>query len=247
MNFSLEKIIKLLRKNFLIIMAVALLFSAFMYYYKKNNTVPVYTAYTELYVNTVYKEDGSPSSNINAERNYVSTYIELLKTVKFSNHVYNNLSEADKKLTSPNGIYGALAIGQKNETEIIFVRVYSTNRNLAYNIAYAIESCTAEYLSSEFKVQGVEVVDYTRITGVSTVSYKRSVLIGFALGALFAFFVVFVKDLYDYRLRNSSEIKERYNLPILGTVPTFDSKATAGKSNYKYYSKYSKYKRNREK
>jgi len=44
MNFSLEKIIKLLRKNFLIIMAVALLFSAFMYYYKKNNTVPVYTA-----------------------------------------------------------------------------------------------------------------------------------------------------------------------------------------------------------
>ena len=247
MNFSLEKIVKLIRKNFLIILAVGLLFSAFMYYYKKNNTIPVYTAYTELYVNTVYKEDGSPSSNINAERNYVSTYIELLKTVKFSTHVYNNLSPEDQKLTSPSGIYGSIAIGRKNETEIIYVKVYNSNHDLAYNIAYAIESYTAEYLSSEFKVQGVEVVDYTRITGVSTTSYKRSVIIGFILGAMIAFFVVFVKDLYDYRLRNSSEIKERYNLPVLGMVPTFDSKATAGSSNYKYYSKYSKYKRNKGK
>ncbi|MBQ3194871.1 MAG: hypothetical protein IJB65_00235 [Clostridia bacterium] len=243
MNFSLEKIVKLIRKNFLIILAVALLFSAAMYYYKKNNTVPVYTAYTELYVNTVYKEDGSLSSGISAERNYVSTYIELLKTVKYSNHVYNYLSEADKKLTSPNGIYYSLQIGSKNETEIIYVRIYNTNRDLAYNIAKAVEACTSDYLYNEFGVERINVVDYARITGVSSVSYKRSVVIGFVLGALFAFFVVFVKDLYDYRLRNSSEIRERYNLPVLGMVPTFDSRASATNSNYKYYSKYSKYKR----
>lgn len=238
MNFSLEKIVKLIRKNFLIILAVALLFSALMYYYKKNNTVPVYTSYTELYVNTVYKEDGSLSSGISAERNYVSTYIELLNTVKYSNHVYNYLSEEDKKLTTPDGIYQSLTIGSKNETEIIFVRVYNTNKELAYNIAKAVEGCTSDYLFNEFGVERINVVDYARITGVSSVSYKRSVVIGFALGALFAFFIVFVKDLYDYRLRSFSEIKERYNLPVLGMVPTFDSRASASNSKYKYYSKY---------
>lgn len=243
MNFSLEKIVKLLRKNFLIILSVALLFSAFMYYYKKNNTVPVYTAYTELYVNTVFNEDGSLSSGISAERNYVSTYIEMFKTVKYSNEVYEFLSEEDKGKTTPNGIYGSLNIGRKNETEIIYVTVYNIDKELAYNTATAVAQSAPKYLNEEFGVDAVKVVEDARITGVSSVSYKKSVIIGFVFGALIAFFVIFIKDLYDYRLRSASEMKEKYNLSILGMVPTFDSKSNTSGGKYKYYNKYKRRKK----
>ncbi len=238
MNFSIEKIIKLLRKNFLIMLAVALLCSAAMYYYKKNNTIPVYTAYTELYVNTVFKEDGTLSSGISAERNYVSTYIEMFKTVKYSNEVHGFLSEEDQQKITPNGIHNALAIGSKNETEIIYVRVYNTDRDLAHDIAKAVAQSAPKYLNKEFGVAAVKVVEDARITGVSSVSYKKSVIIGFVFGAVLVFFIAFIKDLYDYRLRNSSEIKERYNLPVLGTVPMFDSKASGAQDKYKYYNRY---------
>lgn len=233
MNFSFEKIIKLIRKHFLLILAVALLCSVGMYYYKKHNSTPVYTAYTEMRVNTVLTEEGKEYASINTERNYVSTYIEILKTYNYSEYVRKDLLTKYPAL-SAGEVFGSLNISQKNDTEIIVVRVYNTNRELAVDIANAVEESAQEYLHDLFSVASVGTVEDARFAGVSSVSYKKSVIIGFAFGALLAFFAVFVKDLYDYRLRSVSEIKERYNLPVLGAVPTFDSKSTARGGKYKY-------------
>lgn len=240
MNFSLEKMIKLLRKHFLVILAVAVLFAAGMYRHKKNNTVPVYTAYTELFANTIQYEEDKIYSGINSERNYVSTYIEMFKTVKYSQKVYSFLSDEDKAKTSPLSIYYSMSVGSKNETAIIYVRIYNTDSALAHSIAKAVATSAAQYLNEEFGVAAVNVVEDARISGVSTVSYKKSVIVGFLLGAMLSFFVFFVKDLYDYRLRSASEIKDKYKLAILGTVPTFDSKANVG-SKYNHGYKYSRY------
>lgn len=241
MNFSIEKVIKLLRKHFLLILAVAVLCSAVMYYYKKNNSTPIYTAYTELYVNTVVREEGKEYAGINTERNYVSTYKEILKTYNYSEYVKDVLVDKYPNLTA-GAVFGSLNITTKNETEIIVVRIYNTNKDLAVDIANAVEESAQEYLHELFSIANVDTVEDARFAGVSSVSYKKSVIIGFVFGALLAFFAVFVKDLYDHRLRSAAEIKERYKLPVLGTVPTFDSKANTGGDRYKY--KYSKYKRN---
>lgn len=244
MNFSIEKAIKLLRKNFIVILAVALLMSAAMYYYTIKTAVPVYTSYTELYVNTKGMEEDK-YLGIGAERSYSSTYIEILKTVQFCKVVYQGLGDEYKSLTSPAGIYGSLRVGSKNETEIITVRVANTNSVLAKAIAESAAHNASIYLNEKFGVDNVEIVEDARISGVTAVDYKKNVLIGFLFGAVLTFFIVFVKDMYDYRIRSTEEISERYNLPILGTVPTFDSKPSADKhlkKNYGYRYKY-RYKR----
>lgn len=226
MNFSVEKTIKLLRKHFLLVLAVALLFSAAFYYYKKNNSVPVYTSYAELYVVTKAAEDGYMQAGISAERNYVSTYIEMLKTVKYSQSIYDYLDPEDQKKTTPALIYSSLSISSKNETEIITIRVYNKDRELGMRIAEVLERAAESHFANlKVSIDDVSEADAPRFAGVSTVSYKKSVVVGFIIGAFLSFFIVFVKDLYDYRLRSASEIKERYGLPVLGSVPTFDSGA----------------------
>lgn len=242
MNFSIEKAIKLLKKNFILILAVALLMSVAMYYYTIRTAVPVYTAYTELYVNTKATE-GDKYLGIGAERSYSSTYIEILKTVQFCKVVYQGLSDEYKALTSPAGIYGSLRVASKNETEIITVRVSSTNNALAKAISESAAHNASIYLNEKFGVDNVEIVEDARISGVTAVDYKKNVIIGFVFGAAVTFFIVFVKDMYDYRIRSTDEISERYNLPILGTVPTFDSKPTADKHMKKDYRYRYKYKR----
>lgn len=244
MNFSVEKAIKLLRKNFILILAVALLMSAAMYYYTITTAVPIYTAYTELYVNTKATE-GDKYLGIGAENSYSATYIEMLKTVKFCKVVYQGLSDEYKAMTSPAGVYGSLRVGSKNETAIITVRVASANNALAKAVAESAAHNASIYLNERFGVDNVEIVEDARISGVTAVDYKRNVIIGFIFGAFVSFFIVFVKDMYDYRIRSTEEISERYNLPVLGTVPTFDSKPGAdkyAKKGYRYRYKY-KYKR----
>ncbi len=241
MNFSVEKALKLLRKYFVLILAVALVCAVAMYYYTINTAVPVYTAYTELYVNTGGIEDNK-YQGIGAEKSYTDTYIEILKTVQFCKVVYDGLGDEYKGMTSPAGVYGSLGVGSKNETAIITIRARSVNDKLAKAITESAAHSSSLYLNEKFGVSNVEIVEDARISGVTSVDYKRNVIIGFLFGALVTFLVVFFKDMYDHRIRSTDEIVERYNLPVLGTVPTFDSKPGAGnkymKKDYKYKYKY---------
>lgn len=245
MNFSIEKAIRLLRKNFILIFTVALLMSVVMYYYTVKTAVPVYTAYTELYVNTNFTDDNK-FSYIGAEQNYSKTYIEMLKTIKFSKVVYQGLADEYKELTSPSSIYYALSIGNKNETAIITVRVYNVNEGLAKAVAESAAHNAGIYLKEKFGVDNVDVVEDARISGVTSVDFKKNVIIGFLFGAFVTFFAVFVRDMYDYRIRNSGEITEKYDLPVLGVVPVFDSKAGGGKYAGKYGKKAKKINAGRE-
>lgn len=231
MNFSIEKVIRLLRKYFILILAVALLMSVAMYYYTVKTAVPVYTAYTELYVNTRLTDDNK-SNYISMEQNYSKTYIEMLKTIKFSKVIYQGLADEYKAMTSPASIYYALNVGNKNETAIITVRVHNVNEGLAKAIAESAAHNAGIYLKEKFGVENVDVVEDARISGVTSVDFKRNVAIGFIFGAFVTFFAVFIKDMYDYRIRSAAEITEKYDLPILGIVPSFDSKS-GGK--YKHY------------
>ncbi len=237
MNFSIEKCVKLLRKNFFIILLAAVALAAGMYYYTTKNAVPVYTAYTEIYPRTFNTENAATS--IGAERSYSSTYIQMLKTVNYSETVCNNLDPAirEKYGVTKQTVFYSMSVGSKAETEIISVYVSSTSQELALKIAEAVEVSANDYLHQTFGVYKVDPVENARLSGVTTVGYRRNVIIGFILGALIAFFVVFIKDMYDYRLKSADEIVKQYNLPILGAVPSFDSKAvSASKGKYGYRS-----------
>ena len=234
MNFSIEKCVKLLRKNFLFILLAAIALAVGMYYYTTSNAVPVYTAYTELYPRTFDSENAA--SYIGAERSYSTTYIQMLKTVNYSETVCNNLDPTirEKYGVTKQSVFGSMSVGSKNETEIITVYVRSTSMELALKIAEAVEVSANDYLHQTFGVYKVDPVENARLSGVTTVGYRKNVVIGFVLGALIAFFIVFIKDMYDYRLKSADEIIRQYNLPILGAVPSFDSKAVAASSKDKY-------------
>ena len=237
MSFSIEKAIKLLRKYFLFILAAAIIMAGIAYYYAKRSAVPVYSAYTELYSHTFDLDDFYLS--IGRERAFVNTYIELLNTLKFGEWVHGKLPEEYKRLTGPGGIYGSMTISTKKSTEIIVIRTVSTNRDLALVIADTISHEVGNYLNACFGVKSVEIVEKARPSGMSVASYKNNVIIGFMFGALASFFAVFIKDMYDFRIRGVDELTERYNLPVLGIVPTFDSKSVSSKEmKYGYKRKY---------
>ncbi len=239
MNFSIEKCVKLLKKNFFFILIAALVLAAGMYYYTTSNAIPVYTAYTELYPRT-YDTDKMAAS-IGAERSFSTTYIQMLKTVNYSETVYNNLDPETQKLTSKESIFYSMHVGSKNSTEIITIYVSSTNRDLALKIAEAVEVSANDYLHQTFGVFKVDPVENARLSGVSAVGYKKNVIIGFILGALIAFIIAFIKDMYDYRLKSADEIIKQYNLPILGAVPSFDAKTATAAKNRNGYGSYKSY------
>ncbi len=211
-----------------------------MYYYTTSNAVPVYTAYTELYPRT-YDTDKLPSS-IGMERSFSSTYIQMLKTVNYSETVYNNLDPETQKRTSKEGIFYSMRVGNKNGTEIITVYVTSVDPGLALKIAESVEVSANDYLHQTFGVYKVDPVENARLSGVTAQGYKKNVIVGFVFGALIAFVIAFIKDMYDYRLKSADEIIKQYNLPILGAVPSFNSKTAAATKDKNGYGNYNSYK-----
>lgn len=53
---------------------------------------------------------------------------------------------------------------------------------------------------------------------------NRNMLLGFIIGAMLVFGICLVKELFDCRIQRTDEIKERFNVPILGEIPAFRTK-----------------------
>ena len=58
-------------------------------------------------------------------------------------------------------------------------------------------------------------------------------LIGFVGGFLLTFVAFFIKELVDDRIKDVSELSERYGYPILGTIPNFSSATESRKRKKK--------------
>lgn len=59
----------------------------------------------------------------------------------------------------------------------------------------------------------------------------RNTIMGFLIGVILSFLVVLIVDISDIRIKDEDDIINSYSIPLLGTVPNFDS---AKKKGYGY-------------
>ena len=232
MEITLKKIFELLLANFIIILCVAIIFSASAFCISKLAIDPSYLSEVKFIVN-IDKEllNGTTAGNLNGitlARKEVETYLEIIKT---PDCLQRAVDHANVTGMTSGKLAKMISTSIINETEIFKISVYSNDPQIAKKMADSLMEVLPGYLheirENDNQVKPIQVP----VLPTSPVSpnITLNTIVGFLLGFMASLLVIVLKDIFDVRIRDVEEISRMYGLPILGTVPVFGAGTAANK------------------
>lgn len=227
-EISLSEIFKIFKRGLwkMLLAAFALALIAFTYF---NYFVPkTYTAKVKLYVETSHttqENSYNALSNYNYAAALVNTYVEMLST----NNFYEKLSEnLDEKYTAED-LSKIVKFSNESEddvqTEVFTATVLGGSPTEAKVIADSVAD-TAPGVISSLKNDDTElkIVDNATVpTEPSSPKVFRNTLLAAAAGFVLMLIYVFVREVFDNKIKYSAELTQINDIPILSAVPDFGS------------------------
>ncbi|MGN0533522.1 MAG: Wzz/FepE/Etk N-terminal domain-containing protein [Eubacterium sp.] len=239
LDANIQKILMLLLKKWKLIAVFALIGVMLAYFYTANFTTLTYSstveflAYAqdsqqELTDSTTVAQAASNTSKMNYAVKMLDTYVELFKTNEFNQNVANELNEKYNATYSASMVKGSISIETIEDTAMFKITVTTNNADKSYQIAKQLETSIPEKMQSTNNgLVNASIEDSAiKATASESLGYPKKCLIGFAAGAVLAAAFIILRDLLDVRIKSAEELTERYGIPVLGTIPEFDIKAT---------------------
>lgn len=223
MNITLEKITHTIKKNLIIMLAAAVLLFGCAFAYMKLFTAPSYYTSAKFYIKDTAAMTSTSPSDVNRTRLLAETFIQIFDSENFFEIVHGNLSPELAEKYSPRALRSASSFGIKNETEVIEVTFTSLTRADVEPVVNAILASIPKHLEIAYGECSCHIVDDPSDTHVSS-SRTMIICTAFtAVGVVLLLFYFLIRDALDVHIRSAADIAERYGIPILGTIPEFDT------------------------
>lgn len=199
---------------------------------------PKYEANALFYVNNSTSAINSNASSINsadlsAAHTLVNTYVVILKSRMVLTEIIDK-AELDYTVKQLDKMIKAEAV---NDTEVMSVVVRSSSPTEAERIANTIMEVLPEKISDVVVGSSVRVVDYAVVPAEkSSPSLKKYLLIGMLLGFFIACGIFCFLELYDDVIKNTSYLKQNFDVPVLAVIPDMQEEDKNGYRAYYYRS-----------
>ena len=217
-EMTLEDIFKALKKRWLLIVSVTLMFlmggSVFVLFF---GPVPQYQSSTTVLVDYRASETEALTQNdINLSQKLVQTYTEIIKSLTILNPV---IEEMDLSLT-PNELLKKISVSQVNETEIIKISVTDEDPILARDIANTLAETFSEEISHIMKVDSTSILDEAVLPTTPLAQNKvTKIAIAGILGMMVSVGLVFLFEYLDRSIKTADETEHLLGVPVLGVIP----------------------------
>lgn len=240
-TIDLGQILRTLWRYVILILIVAMIGAALLFFYARMFITPKYEASALFYVNNSTFSIGSAvrisSGELNAAADLVDTYVAIMQSRANMEQVIeqsgvNYSYEQLRKMVSAKSV---------NSTGLFRVTVTSANPEEARNLANVIANILPSKISDIVSNSSVVVVDYA-VTPNSRVSpnYTKYAAVGFLLGFVLCSGLVLLVSFFDDVIHDEEYLLQTYDVPVLATIPDLTAK-TSGK--YGYYGTSGKAKR----
>lgn len=230
-SISVVDMMKVAINNWWVIALAGIICAIAFFAYSKATSVPVYVSEGNLYVDTKrdHINDNVDATAILDAQNLIPTYIEILESRTFNKLLSD---EMDEKYTFEE-IADMVRFTQISDTNILTIRVTCLDKDDAYRLCKAVLDNASDSILRIFEGGLVRVIDYPENEPATVlVSLAKRSVIGFVLGAVIAFAVLVILNMFDTRITSSKELSGRYGCPVLGEIPSI-------KRAYSYSRKYS--------
>ena len=221
-QLSVVDVINMMLTFWWLIVILAVLVGGSTYAYSKITAVPEYNSMGTLYINTQteQKSEDVNASALNNAKVLMPTYIEILKSKPFLELVCEDI---DDKYTFKE-MEKFIEIEAVEDTNLININVDTTDAHDSYLICTSIVNNAFDEIIRVFEGGSVKLINSPEesLSALPTNSYKKGI-IGALIGAIVAMLIIFLINLFDTRVKSSEELKNKYNLPILGEVSNLHS------------------------
>lgn len=224
-EIELRQYWEVLRKRWIIVIAlplIAALTSGIISFYVIK---PVYQASTTLIVGKKASEEGLAAlqmldnSVLQANLQLAKTYAAIAQSRTVEQNVINDLNlpltvaELDEMIS----------INPVKTTEILEISVLNTDPELAAAIANSMASQFSKAVVDIKKVDSVSIVD-SAMTPINPVKPNKqlNVLIAFIVGLMASVGLVFLIEYMDNTVKTSDDVEKLLGIPVLGVIPNYE-------------------------
>lgn len=235
-EFDLLALLEVLRRFWILILAITLVFGAVGVTYSVLTDTTTYTGTASFWVNST---SSSSMGNVNQSNTMgaaqmASNYIELAKKDFLVRRAVQNGDLAVKWNTTEDGAVNRLknmiyATKSDPDSLVFSVYVVSNNANIAFEATQAIQSTMEEVI---VEVNGetigsangkyITIIDQVQTLDDITVSspsiLKKGVIFAM-IGFVLAYCLFFAISFFSTKVYEVKRLAERYDLPILAEVP----------------------------
>ena len=220
MEFSLKEILEILVKRFVLISICTFVGILIFFINSKFIVKPTYAASVQMYVNSNETTISADLNELNYAQKVVTTYINFLQTKVFYKQVLDE-SKLNYTLTQLKDMTNIKAV---NSTEIFEISVTATNASDAYILVQAVQEVAPVLIKSIKDTAQISVVDPPALpTSPSSPNILMNTLVGGMIGVVLSIVASLLLELFDQNVKNQDDLSKRYQLPILGAIPNFNS------------------------
>lgn len=239
-NFTLLALFRIALKHLWLIILTAIVFAAITFSYCRFVATPVYSASGSIMVTNgaiITDLDGNQThlnnTDIVASLNLTYTVTDILKTPD----LYKKLSEKTNYKYSYGELLSRSAVSRKNEDSLfITISFTANNKNEAISLVNEFLQLVPDYIAE--RVPGAATAITTTADSAAK-TFPQDLLFSLTaaiIGAAATFFILVAIYSINTVIRGEEDFKERFEVPVIGTIPDF-----ASARNDKYYKKYNYY------
>ena len=156
------------------------------------------------------------TSELTADATIANTYSILLT----SEPVREAVSEAMGGRVSAGALSGMLSTSRPTNSQVIYVTIKSTNRQLAVDVGNTLLEVAPKELSVIVRGGEMTQVDSAHSASQISPNLSSNVTYGFLLGLLLSCAVVIVIAMLDTTIWREEDLERAFDIPILGSVPS---------------------------
>lgn len=229
-DFSLITLFQLIVKRIWLILIVSVLFATITFGYCTMFAVPTYVARASIIgsngglgLETEETATTIKSTDIASSLALMETYVGILQTSGIYEQTAANLG-MDYKSSE---LRSMITVQNRSETQLfIDVSVVSKSQKDSVLIANAFANQAAIYIKATLPNAYAKPIEFANSAPQNYPQIYLYTTLAFILGAVVVIGISFLVSLFDQTIKGEEDFKDKYNLPVLGSVPDF---ATAAK------------------
>lgn len=161
------------------------------------------------------KSKNTVQSEINANKNLIDTYTEVVKSHRVLDRVKSEMQIED----TYEQLVKKVTVASLKDTEIISISVVDLNKNHSYSLANRIADTFTDEIGQIYNDKSVNVLDRAvEPQKPYNVDIVKQEAIYAAAGVVLATAVIFLMFYFDRTIKTTEQIEQLFKLPIYGKV-----------------------------
>lgn len=229
-EINLKEFFKFFISKYKLLLVFTILSIVLGYIYVNYLVTPMYHSSTTLILVSDNTNQNSTvlQSDINVNKNLVTTYSEIVKSRSVLKQVIKDL----KLNMNADELSNIISVSSVENTEIIKIEVRNKDNKLARDIAKTTSSVFKKEVQKIYNLTNVSTVDKAFVQNRPYNIKPKKQLIMFFIGGLgLGTLVIFLIFYFDTTIKSSEDIEEKLGLSVIGNIALVDNKKTKGGKN----------------